>query len=107
MYYPKEDRELDDFEKMLTALKLDNYKIFITIFSGVSHAVDYVPDETLANWERAMSRFVEIGESCGIMVDRGNGFWLEHKEFWEKEQYWFRITQNSVRIAKLVDRYIL
>ncbi len=105
--YPKDDRELDDFETLLREVNLDNYKIFITIFSGVSHVVDYVPEETMASWERAMSKFVEIGESCGIMVDRGNGFWLEHQEFWDEEKYWFRITQNSVRIAKLVDRYIL
>ncbi len=90
-----------------SCVKID-HPTYITIFDGVSHLLQDVDENTLAGWDRAMSQFVEAGASSGILVDRGNGFWMEHADLWQDEgNEWFHVKGNGFGCAQLADRYIL
>ena len=68
----------DAFIVMLQKLSRVGHQIYFTIFSGVADLHESLDQETLARWEKAISRLVEAGAACGVLVDRGSGFWQEH-----------------------------
>jgi hypothetical protein len=75
------------------------------MFSGIPRVNDSVNDLILANWEKAMSEFVQMGCSHGVLIDKGHGLWVQLSTFWNNKG--FTITEDPEGAAQVLDRHIL
>jgi hypothetical protein len=65
-----------------------------------------VSDEILAKGDKAMSQFVQVGAMSGILVDRGDGFGIEHTTFWNRDR-WCDVSADEEGLSQVIDRYTM
>ena len=105
---PSEEITMPSFARLMGELRRTNHPTYVTIYDGVANLLCYQGETTIAGWDRAICQFIELGALNGVLVDRGKGFWAEHRALWQDPgNGWFRIKKEYSGCAQLVDRYIL
>jgi hypothetical protein len=91
---------------MLASLCESGHHVYVTLYAGISYfKMDSTRYDALNDFEKSVSRCVSGGVEQSVLVDKGTGFWSEHKLIWSTEQ-WFCV-ENEKSLAQIIDRYIL
>ncbi len=53
----------------------------------------------------AIEQFVVAASQYGILVDKGQGFWVDNTSFWKDT--WFNVSLDEQELAQVLDRYIM
>jgi hypothetical protein len=105
--YPKDDDEIVQLKELHESLQKTGHQVYLSVYAAIVHGKkDVVSEETLVTWDKAMSQFVSLGATSGILVDRGNGFWNEHLTFWNQER-WFCVSEDEEVLSQVIDRYTM